>query len=196
MPALDVFINVFSSSFHRLFYSQPHCFGCERRGDFLFAPAEVQKRKGTVVNSCTKKKTGERKRVICRFRPGLASSNFPREGKGDCGMFYARRNQKYSNIPPVSGGMTTILQKRCIFQDGIISPPTLLPPQSKSGGGIKFLTLSVFCNKVGCGKKVSRHPLKTCRSHFNAEIGASGLSSEVTTSGSHDGRQTLARSAR
>lgn len=102
-------------------------------------------------------------------------------------MFYARRNQKYSNNPAVSRGMTTILRKRCIFQNGIISRLPLLSLQSKSRNSIKFLTHSVFCNKVGCGKKVSRHPLKTCRSHFNAEIGPSGLSSEVTTSGSHDG---------
>lgn len=40
------------------------------------------------------------------------------------------------------------------------------------------------------GEKLADIPLKTCRSHFNAEIGAPGLSSEVTTSGSHDGRET------
>lgn len=87
-----------------------------------------------------------------------------------------RRNQKYSNIPAEK-----------VYFLGRYNKPNATPA---AANGIKFLTASVFCNKVGCVKKVSSHPLKTCRSHFNAEKGAPGLSSEVATSGWRDGRQT------
>lgn len=127
-----------------------------------------------------------------QFFPALANSNFPGDSKQDCGMFNGKLNQKYSNIPPVSWGKDNNPTEKVYFLGRYNKPPAT-PAAVKVKSSIKFLTLSVFCYKVDVGerkKKVSRHPLKTCRSHFNAEIGVSGLASEVTTSGSHDGRET------
>ncbi len=110
MPALDVFINVFSSSFHQLF---PHIFTVLDFNTGVTSCWLLQRCKEKASHKFMHK--NGKKCVICCFCPGLANANFPRDGKGDCSMFCARRNQKYSNIPPVCWGTTTILLKRCIF---------------------------------------------------------------------------------
>lgn len=84
MPALDVFINVFSSSVRQPFLTSPPFLDLNTGVTSSFAPAEVQ-RKGAVINPCTKTQTETR--IVCCFCPGLASSNFPRDAKEDCSVF-------------------------------------------------------------------------------------------------------------
>lgn len=110
MPALDVFINVFSSLFSSDFF---HMFTVLdlNTGVTLFSLLQRCKEK----DSLKIRHLNGKKHIIRCFCLGHANLNFPWDGKGDCSMFYARHNQKYSNIPAVGSRMTTILLKRCIF---------------------------------------------------------------------------------
>lgn len=82
-PVLDVFINVLLLS----------------TGSALNA---------TVAVCLLKLRNGQKQEPLC---PGRSNSNFPRDRKGDCRMFYARRNQKYSNIPAVGRGKGSVPAK-------------------------------------------------------------------------------------
>lgn len=100
MPVLDVFINVFS------FFSYLHCFGSKHRDNFVFAPAEVQ-RKRTVLNSCTKT---QRNSSVPAFQTQISPGRLKEIAV--CSMQDIIKNIQIS-LQSV-GGKRTILQ-RCIF---------------------------------------------------------------------------------
>lgn len=151
MPALDVFINVFPSSFHRVFFFPSFVsfivldLSTEREwGNFVFfAPAEVHSKR-TASNSCTENGKrnvsasvsvldlqislgdGKERAAVCRDVIKNIQIVFSQlGGKG------ARKRQQS-------------LRKGVFSRTIIISQPPLLPPQSKRSAGIKFLTLCIL----------------------------------------------------
>lgn len=131
MPALDVFINVFPSSFHQVFFLSP----------FIVLDLSTERGGGgglcifLLLQRCTGKKAGlkfmhsktRKKRVIRRLRPGGNLRVRERE------LQRARRNQKYSNVLQSIEGKDNNPSEKVYFL-GRYNKPTATPAASKQKG--------------------------------------------------------------
>lgn len=119
MPALDVFINVFSSSFHQLFFHIFTVFSVPSTGVTLCSllpRCKKKKKQRTAINPRSKNEKKKETRRLPLFPSWPRNTQIPPEtAKGIAGCSVRSLIRNIQIFLQSAGGETTILQKRCIF---------------------------------------------------------------------------------